>query len=217
MIVWDLPLRLFHWSFMISVFGAIISGKMGQWHVHERFGLAILGLVIFRVIWGFIGSETAKFSRFITGPKAVLRTIMDLVQKKSSSKLGHSPLGGYATIALLAIPFMMALTGAFSTDDILFDGPFYHLMPDWAQMAGNIHHFGEKLVFLIILLHLFALLYYVLRLKKNLVKPMVTGRTNRGEGVDGTLSFSRTIFGLALLVLLAGGAQFATQLRPSFF
>ena len=69
MVIWDLPLRLFHWSFMSCVFGAIISGKMNEWSVHERFGLAIMGLVLFRIIWGFVGSDTARFSNFLTGPK----------------------------------------------------------------------------------------------------------------------------------------------------
>ena len=63
-LVWDLPLRLFHWAFAISVIGSFISGEMGVWAVHERFGMTIVGLVIFRVIWGFIGSETARFSHF---------------------------------------------------------------------------------------------------------------------------------------------------------
>lgn len=218
MIIWDLPLRIFHWSFMICVFGAIISGKMGVWYVHERFGLAIMGLVAFRLIWGFIGSPTARFSQFLTGPMAVFRTLSDLRHKITSSKPGHSPLGGYATLALLAIPLMMALTGSFSTDDILYDGPFYHLMPDWANTAGSVHHFGEKLIFLIILMHVGALSYYRLRLRKNLLKPMVTGKGKADETKPGgQLSPTRTMIGLFLMITLVIIAQFSTQLRPVYF
>ena len=217
MVIWDLPIRLFHWSFMACVFGAIISGKMNEWSVHERFGLAIMGLVVFRIIWGFVGSDTARFSNFLTGPKKVFSAFRDLLQKTPTDKAGHSPVGGYATLALLLIPLMMAVTGSFSSDDILYDGPFYHLLPQFADRAGDIHHFGEKLIFLIIILHLAALSYYRLRLRKNLVKPMITGKGAKAAGAGGTLSKARTVFGISLMISLVIVAQLATQLRPSYF
>ena len=247
MIVWDLPLRLFHWAFMICVIGAIASGKAQIWAIHERFGMAIMALVVFRIIWGFIGSPTARFAQFLTGPKAVLVTLRDLLRKKTDDKAGHSPLGGYATMALLLIPLMMAVTGAFSTDDILFDGPFYHFMPDWAGLAGDVHHFGEKLLFLIIALHLGALAYYGVRLRKNLVRAMVTGKRQTPTAQDakdqdakdqdakdqdakdpevkgkdaknkgGEISYQRTLFGVVLMIALVALAQWAILLRPDYF
>lgn len=221
MIIWDLPLRIFHWSFMICVIGAIVSGKMAMWDIHERFGLGIMGLVIFRVIWGFIGSDTARFATFLQRPKAFISGLVDLWRKSPSRKAGHSAVGGYATIVLLIVPFMMALTGGFNTDDILYDGPFYHLMPDWAKQAGIFHHFGEKIIFLIILLHLGALGYYYFTLKKNLIPPMITGKpsakTHPPEGKGGALSRGRTLFGLILMAALVALAQSASQLRPDFF
>ena len=217
MVVWDLPLRVFHWTFMICVFGAIISGKMQNWDIHERFGLAIMGLVTFRLIWGFIGSSTARFSHFLARPSAVIEGLRDLRQKRASTKAGHSAVGGYATLALLALPLMMALTGSFSTDDILYDGPFYHLMPEWADQAGIIHEIGEKAIFLIILLHLGALAYYYFAIRKNLVPAMVTGRSDNTTGPEVRLSPRKTYGGLLMLVLLVAVAQFATQLRPDFF
>ena len=216
MIIWDLPLRLFHWSLMICVFGAIATGKAQLWDIHERFGLAIMALVTFRILWGFIGSQTARFSTFLTGPKQVWQSFISLVKKQTSDRAGHSPLGGYATIALLLIPLFMAVTGSFSTDDILFDGPFYHVMPQWAQQAGQLHHFGEKLVFLIILLHVGALSYYWFGLRKNLIRPMIKGK-GQATGPSGALSVKRTIMGLVLLVLFNLIAQYATTLRPDYF
>ena len=123
----------------------------------------------------------------------------------------------------------MAITGSFSTDDILYDGPFYHLMPDWAQQAGRVHHLGEKLIFLIVLLHLGALSSYFFRIKKNLIPPMITGKANAKSGAKstakpqapnghgGALSQGRTLFGLILMAALVALAQSATQLRPDFF
>lgn len=215
--VWDLPLRLFHWSFMVCVFGAIISGKMAQFDVHERFGLAILGLVTFRIIWGFIGSHTARFSHFIKGPSAFISAFKTMLKGQTSSEAGHSAVGGYATLALLAIPLAMALTGGFSTDDILFDGPFYHWQPDWAKQAGTLHHLGEKFLFLIILLHLAALAYYFFRIKKNLIPPMVTGKSASATGTPASLSAGKTIFGIVLLLSLVALAQSATYWRPDYF
>ena len=217
MIIWDLPLRVFHWSFMACVIGAIVTGKMENYMLHERFGLAIMGLVSFRVIWGFVGSHTARFVNFLAGPKAFLKSAKALWQKQADHKAGHSPTGGYATLALLAIPLVMALTGSFSTDDILYDGPFYHLRPDWANRAGMVHEIGEKVIFLIIILHLGAMAYYYVRLKKNLIPAMITGKTKSATGTGGALSRGKTIFGLLLMAALVALAQSATQLRPDYF
>ena len=226
--IWDLPLRLFHWSFMICVIGAIISAKLDNMNAHERFGLAILGLVSFRILWGFIGSPTARFANFVKSPQAFWHGLRAMVKKpdqKHDSRdepAGHNAVGGYATLALLFIPLMMALTGSFSSDDILYDGPFYHLMPQWAQQAGKMHHIGEKMIFLIILLHISALLFYYFRLRKNLVTPMVTGRALKAKhiaqaGTGGQLSPARTAVGVILLIGFVIMAQLATQLRPDYF
>ena len=215
--IWDLPLRVFHWSFMACVFGSIISGKMANWTVHERFGLAIMGLVLFRVIWGFIGSPTARFANFLTGPKKVFFYARALMRRNQTDGAGHSPLGGYATMALLVIPLLMALTGSISSDYIFYDGPFYHLVPEWANLAGRLHHLGEKLIFLIIFLHLAAIIFYLWRLRKNLIGPMITGRGAQADGVDGSLSRTRTIFGLVLMILLVGAAQISVFLRPDLY
>ena len=217
MIVWDLPLRVFHWSFMACVIGAIATGKMENYMLHERFGLAIMGLVSFRIIWGFIGSHTARFANFLAGPRAFLASAKALRQKQVSDKAGHNPTGGFATLALLAIPLMMTLTGSFSSDDILYDGPFYHLMPEWSNRAGIFHEIGEKLIFLIIFLHVGALAYYYFKVKKNLVVPMVTGKAKSATGIGGALSRRKTIFGLVLMAALVALAQSATQLRPDYF
>ena len=215
--VWDLPLRLCHWSLMLCVIGSFASGKAENWVIHERFGMTIMALVLFRIIWGFIGSETARFRNFLAGPKAFIETAKQMWQRKTVFKAGHSPVGGYATLALLFIPLMMAVTGSVSTDDILYDGPFYHLASEWSNSAGRIHHFGEKLVILIVVLHLGALAFYWFALRKNLITAMVTGRQSALEGKDITLSKARTLTGLCLMGVLIILAQWAIELRPDYF
>ena len=145
------------------------------------FGLAILGLLCFRLLWGFIGSQTARFSNFLCAPKSVLHNLRDLAQGRSSVQAGHAPIGGYATMAILGVCLFMALSGSFSTDDILYEGPFAHMLPAYNKLAGTLHHFGEKLIFFIIFVHIAALIYYVVRVKKNLIPCYGAWAAQRGD------------------------------------
>ena len=222
--VWDLPLRVFHWLFMAAIIGAIISGKAEQLWLHERFGMAVMGLVGFRLIWGFIGGRTARFAHFIKGPMQVLAVLRAMIARRSDSQIGHSALGGWAVLALLLIPLWMALTGSVSTDGILFDGPFAHLLPGMGKFFSELHEGGEPLLFLVILLHLLALAVYWFWLRKNLIKPMVTGYRPAAaetgqptEEVGSGLSAGRQVFGLGLLAgcLLLG--QLAVAFKPGLY
>lgn len=216
-IIWDLPLRVFHWALVICVVVSVVSAKLGATAVHERSGLAVMGLVLFRVIWGGIGSQTARFTTFVKSPAAVLASARHLVIGQTDNQSGHSALGGYATLLLLMVCLVMAVTGSFSTDDILYDGPFAHLAPDYVNTASRIHHLTEKILFAVIAMHVLALFIYFWRLKKNLVPAMITGRRANAIGPSGRLSSSRTVLGLALMLCLIVLFQLAPLLRPSLF
>ena len=216
-IIWDLPLRVFHWARVICVVVSVVSAKLGATAVHERSGLAVMGLVLFRVIWGGIGSQTARFTTFVKSPAAVLASARHLVIGQTDNQSGHSALGGYATLLLLMVCLVMAVTGSFSTDDILYDGPFAHLAPDYVNTASRIHHLTEKILFAVIAMHVLALFIYLWRLKKNLVPAMITGRRANAIGPSGRLSSSRTVLGLALMLCLIVLFQLAPLLRPSLF
>ncbi len=207
MLVWDLPLRLFHWGLVVSVFVSVGSAKTGVMFVHEKSGLTILGLVIFRLIWGFIGSPTARFSHFIKGPSAVFAVLRALFHKQSDTASGHSALGGWAVLALLGITLYLPLTGMVSSDDILYEGPLAFLLPDLMRTMTEFHHYGEKLLFILIALHLAAMAVYYLRLKKNLIPAMVTGRRRGATGIPATVSRAHNFGGLLLLCLCIGGAH----------
>jgi len=216
-IIWDLPLRVFHWALVICVVVSVVSAKLGATAVHERSGLAVMGLILFRVIWGGIGSQTARFTTFVKSPAAVLASARHLVIGQTDNQSGHSALGGYATLLLLMVCLVMAVTGSFSTDDILYDGPFAHLAPDYVNTASRIHHLTEKILFAVIAMHVLALFIYFWRLKKNLVPAMITGRRANAIGPSGRLSSSRTVLGLALMLCLIVLFQLAPLLRPSLF
>jgi len=220
MIVWDFPLRLFHWSLFICVVGAIISAKAEVLWVHERFGLAVLGLVTFRVFWGFLGGHYARFGQFLRSPQAALNGLKTLFRPDPIAKSGHSALGGYAVIGLLGIPLFMAITGTMSNDDVLFDGPLAHLVPNMTNKIAEIHHFSANFLFLIIILHLVAILIYKFKKKRNLTMVMVKGKSNIADATldkDGGISAKQTFFGLIMMVAFIAAAQAITLLRPSLF
>jgi len=174
--LWDLPTRLFHWLFAFCVIGAILTVKVGgSWmDLHPLLGIAALVLVAFRIFWGFIGPEPARFSSFLKSP----RTVLSYIKKPSAvSYLGHSPIGGWAVLLILLVIAVQAVTGLFVTDDILFEGPLYpyasRTVSGWML---TIHKINEKVIFIVIAAHLLAILIYAIR-GKNLVKPMITGET----------------------------------------
>ncbi|MBL81726.1 MAG: hypothetical protein CMM80_04155 [Rhodospirillaceae bacterium] len=216
-VIWDLPLRVFHWALVLCVVTSVTSAKTGLTVIHERSGLAVMALILFRIVWGFLGSQTARFSSFLKPPLAVWSSLRQLMLKQADDLSGHSALGGYATIVLLTICIVMAVSGSFSTDDILYDGPFAHLAPNYIKLASSVHHMTEKVLFAVIMLHLFALFVYFWRLKKNLVPAMITGRRPKAVGPTGNLPMSRAVFGLLLMCGLIGLFQLAPLLKPSLF
>lgn len=178
--VWDPWVRAFHWLLVALLGLAWYAGEFGfselgkTWHM--RIGLAVLGLVVFRVLWGVVGSETARFSHFVRGPGAVLRYLKD-ARKGRPTPIGHNPLGGWAVVILLALAAAQPITGLFASDDILSSGYLADDVSDAVQSAiGGLH----KTLFWVLLgfvgLHVAAVLAYPVLKGENLVRWMVTGR-----------------------------------------
>ena len=171
--VWDLPTRLFHWSLLVLVVSAFVTAKIGGnamiWH--GRIGLAILGLLVFRIIWGFVGSTYARFLNFVRGPGAILAYL-----RGRWKGLGHNPLGALSVLGLLGILAAQAATGLFANDDIAFEG--YLLPLVGSELSGKItgiHHLLEKALMALVVLHVGTIIFYVRVKKHNLVKPMISG------------------------------------------
>ena len=216
-IIWDLPLRVFHWLLVLCVVTSVTSAKLGLTAIHERSGLAVMALILFRILWGFSGSQTARFSSFLKSPLCVWYSLRKLMLKQTDDLSGHSALGGYATIVLLTTCMVMAVSGSFSTDDILYEGPFAHFAPDYVKLASSAHHMTENALFAVIILHLLALFAYFWRLKKNLVPAMITGSRPKAVGPSGAIPMWQTVFGLLLMTALIGLFQLAPLLKPSLF
>jgi len=218
--VWDLPLRLFHWGLVAAVISGVVSVNVGRMDIHERAGLTVLALVVFRIIWGFAGGHHARFVNFVRAPWTVLRWLRAPRPSVAPRQAGHSPLAALSVLALLAITGFLATTGMFSTDGILFDGPLAHLSPVSSDRVAKIHHLGKPFLILLVLLHLGAILVYKFAKKINLTQTMVTGRASDAlgsvSGPDGGISRARLIFGLCLLTVLLAAAHALPLLRPAW-
>ena len=171
--VWDLPTRLFHWLLVALVLAAVITGQLGgaliPWH--GRIGLAILGLLVFRLLWGFMGSTHARFRDFFPGPGRLLAYL-----RGQWRGVGHNPLGALSVLALLGILSLQAVTGLFANDDIAFQGPLTVLVDgETSQWLTRIHRLNFNLLLALVGLHIGAILFYTLVKQDNLVKPMITG------------------------------------------
>lgn len=176
--VWDWPIRLFHWLlvalFILSWVSAEIGGNAMQAHLWS--GYAVLGLVLFRIVWGVVGSDTARFAHFMRGPSAVLAYSRNWFQPSYRAALGHNPLGGWSVAALLLALAFQALSGLFSNDDIANEGPLYHLVSKGtSDLISRAHSGAFDLLLALVMLHLLAIVLYRVWHGENLLKPMLTG------------------------------------------
>ena len=178
--IWDLPVRLVHWTvaLLVAISWWTAEQEMMEWHY--RSGLAILGLLVFRIVWGVIGSSTARFASFVRGPRAVL----DYLRGRAEFVLGHNPLGALSVLALLAMLAVQVGLGLFAADeDGLESGPLSHLVSgDTAERMAELHEKGFNLLLVLVALHVAAIAYYLIVRRNNLITPMVTGRTAAPPG-----------------------------------
>ncbi len=174
--VWDRPTRLFHWCLVTSLAGSWITAEQGLQEWHERFGLTALSLIAFRLIWGFIGGEFARFASFVRGPGAILAYIRETAAGRHPVHVGHNPLGALAVLALLILVGTQATFGLFATDDILYEGPLYSLVSyDTSISLTGWHHRLFNVILAVAGLHIVAVIAYGVLLGSDLINPMITG------------------------------------------
>lgn len=175
--VWDLPTRLFHWILVALVIAQWwTADSFDTMHYHLWGGYAVLVLVLFRLVWGFVGSDTARFRDFVRGPGTALAYIKALPRGDAPRYLGHNPLGGWSIVAMLVLLLVQAGTGLFANDDIFIEGPLYSWVSkgtsDWLT---TIHRLNFDLLLILIAIHLAAVLFYLLVKRENLIHPMLSG------------------------------------------
>lgn len=173
--IWDLPTRLFHWLFAICLLGAYITGEEEIMDWHARFGVTIFGLMVFRIIWGLIGPKAVRFSTLFGAISDLPAYIRSFPNSSHSKMRGHNPLGALSVLAFLIIALVMATTGLFNEDDVIFTGPLYYTAPELSGIANEIHEVFQAPIIPLILLHLAAIIFHRFVLDKYIVKRITTG------------------------------------------
>ncbi len=173
--VWDVPTRLFHWIVVVLIAISWFSADYEYLSVHFWSGTILLTMLVFRIVWGIIGSSTARFSNFVVHPR---RAVEYLARQTGSKPLyaGHNPAGGWMVIALIGALFCQALLGLFANNDAQFSGPLADLTSkDLSDRLSELHGAGFNVLLLLIWLHVAAVFYYWAVKGENLVTPMFTG------------------------------------------
>jgi len=198
--VWDLPTRLFHWTFAALIVLAWLSGEFAgsDWrHWHMRFGYAALALLLFRLLWGFAGPRYALFASFPPSLRAVFRQL-----HAPRDVAGHAPLGALSVYALLASVAVQVVTGMMSSDDFN-EGPWLQFVSErTGSLMGSVHAVNRWVLLALVALHLAAIAWYALR-GKPLLRAMLTGDRNDLPGLDAAEDDRRTRLRALVLALLA--------------
>lgn len=171
--LWDWPVRLVHWSFALLIPAMWWTAEEGMMERHSQLGMLLLVLLVFRLLWGLVGSESARFASFVKGPAAVIAYL----RGQGAAKPGHSPLGALSVVALLTLLAVQIGLGLFAQDvDALFSGPLNHLVSyETGDAAREWHEVSFNLLAALIAVHLAAIAFYHFVRRDNLVGPMVTG------------------------------------------
>lgn len=190
-LVWDFPVRIFHWALVASFAGAWLTAESERWRdIHIACGYSLAGLIIFRLLWGFVGTRHARFSDFVRGPVAVWNYLHSLLTRTPQAYAGHNPAGALAILVLLALGLLTAASGWFLEAD---------LGGNWLEEA---HELAASIMLAIVGVHVAGVLVSSMLHRENLVAGMITGRKpcRRDEGIAS----ARPLVAVLLLAALAG-------------
>jgi len=173
--VWDVLIRLAHWSLMLAVTLAWLSAEVFGWFaMHEPAGYAAITIVVVRVLWGFVGSRYARFKQFMQRPSATWRYAWTVLRGHAPRYVGHNPLGGWMIMVLLSSIALTCVTGWLFTTDMFWGDPLVHLL----------HNVFAWTVLVLITLHVVGVAHASRAHHENLVSAMITGRKPAPEGDD---------------------------------
>lgn len=208
--VWDLPTRLFHWLIVLLVAGAYATWRLDWMGWHERLGDAVLALVLFRVGWGWVGSDSARFTRFVAAPVAAWHHLAGVFRREPDTAAGHNPAGGWMVALLLLLLLGETLTGIFVAHDVADVGPLTEMTPAAvANVIDAAHAVLWEALLAAIVLHLLAIGVYAAVKRQNLVWPMITGAKTLPAGVPAPRLAGLLRAGLVLIAGVAAAALIA--------
>jgi cytochrome b len=216
-LVWDLPLRVFHWSLVLAIAGSFVThygsemlsnAGVDPFAWHARCGYASLVLVAFRVLWGFVGPAHARFADFVRGPRAAWSYARGLFRgpgagEPAAHAVGHNALGGWMVLLLLVLVIAQAVAGLFANDQIMNAGPLVgYVETSRSDALTTVHRQLSNVIAAAVLLHVSAALWYLLARRENLIGAMVSGY-KRGLPPGAAIGRQR----IALAVALVGAAS----------
>jgi cytochrome b len=204
--VWDAPVRLFHWAVVILMLVSWLSADQGYMRVHLWSGLTLLALLVFRLVWGVIGSSTARFGDFLYPPRKVLAYLRSLAGANKTLFAGHNPAGGLMVVGLIAVLLLQALTGLFSNDGLRFHGPLALLVSEETSTGiTGLHGMIFNIILALVWLHVVAVGFYLFVKGDNLIFPMLTGKKKRAHVPEGwTMKLVHPLIALLVLIAAAG-------------
>ena len=195
--LWDLNIRLFHILLILIICISIISAKMGFFYIHEVSGVTLLCIVTFRIYWGFFGSYFAKFKNFNLNYESIKK----FLKTKDFKYFGHNPLGSISIISLLILTIVISVSGLFSSDDIIYDGPLVFLAPGFSSIFTKIHNLSHYILYFQIFIHLCAVFFYQFYKKKLIIQQMIDGKSRDQNFKNIDFSPRKMKLGFFILIL----------------
>ena len=177
--IWDLPTRLFHGLLMLAIVGLVVTGQIGgnamTWHFY--LGYLVLSLVLFRIVWGFVGGHWSRFAQFVPTPAQVKHYAGDLIARRHTPTVGHNPMGALSVLTMLLLLLLQVLSGFMSDDEIAASGPWTALVSNqWVAWATAYHaEVGKVLILILVGLHIASVLFYKRVQREDLITPMISG------------------------------------------
>ncbi|MCL1051549.1 cytochrome b/b6 domain-containing protein [Shewanella abyssi] len=202
--IWDVPTRLFHWGMLCLLGGLWWTAESAEMEWHQLLAYSLLILIGMRLLWGFIGSDTAKFSHFVHSPKTVLNYVRKTKQHGISASIGHNPIGGYMVVALISLVTLQLVTGLFATDEIFIEGPLYTTVNgDTALWLTWLHKKNFDLILILAAIHVLAVGVHMFKGDK-IIAAMFSGYKRLPGELAQPLAFVSTL--KAVMIVMVIGA-----------
>jgi cytochrome b len=188
-LVWDVPTRVFHWTLALSFAGAYLTAESERYRdIHLALGYLMLGLLVFRLVWGFVGTSYARFSSFLYEPAAVVAYVRSLLSPQPQHHVGHNPAGGVAILLLILLGLLISISGL---------GLYWEIGDE--DVFEELHEIAANLMLLVVFVHIAGVLISSVLHKENLVGAMFTGYKQAANAI----SIPRTYAWLGVVMALA--------------
>jgi cytochrome b len=217
--VWDLPLRMFHWLLVLNIAASWYTAENGEEYlnvgdrafayieIHFFLGYLALALVGFRIIWGIVGPQHARFANFLAGPRRILAYAGTVLRRDAKPSIGHNPLGGWMVALMLAMVGSQAFTGLFMIDNSDIYPAIYHgsVSGELGSVFSRFHHINFNVLLAVISLHVLAIVFYAFYKRQNLVQPMITGSKPASVVPENEAITSSQLWKALIVVLVCAG------------